>query len=641
MRRRIVMYCTEVGDDYRPDVDGLRAVAIVLVVAYHAFPGSVPGGFIGVDVFFVISGFLISRHIFKGLSDGSFSLLDFYARRCRRIVPALAAMLVAVPCIGWFALSGIEFNQLGHHLIGGATFTSNHLLLRESGYFATASEVKPFLHLWSLGIEEQFYLFWPAFLLVARRTRLRTSLLVGLLLAGCFALNVRWAESRPVWDFFLLPARLWELLIGCALAVAPPRSRAWQGPAALVLLAIALAGLDKRASFPGWWALLPTGAAALFITAGPEAWWNRRVLSWRPMVQLGLISYPWYLWHWPLLALARSARGSEPGVGTRLVLVLLSLLLAALTWRFVELPARRYFSFSTRRRFHSPRVLVVSSLLLLATLAFAGVLVRGDVIVSRDGQRNPLAYRLQRYRLHPHGVGRCFRDLSVESGRFDEACYRAAGPGPTIFVLGDSHAAHLHPGLRDHFSDTNVLAMTATNCPPLVGLGIAWSEGCHEVNDFVFAKMGELRPRTVILHAAWLQIFGRPELRSLLIATIRRLRDQGIEDVVVVGPVPVWSVTLHEVLEMRFLRAGLPLPPRTAAGLAPTLFTVNDGLRRYSEEAGARFISLSDGLCSGGECLTLVGSDLSSDLLVYDSEHLTAAGSRYIADHIVAPRLPR
>ncbi|HEY2744897.1 MAG TPA: acyltransferase, partial [Polyangia bacterium] len=204
---------------YRPDIDGLRAVAILLVIAYHAFPTRVRGGFIGVDVFLVISGFLISSNIFQGLERRSFSLVDFYGRRCRRILPALVLVLASVTLLSFFVSAGLDFTRLGKHLVAGATFTSNILLLRESGYFDAASELKPFLHLWSLGIEEQFYLFWPALALIAWRVRLKLPLVVFALLAASFAVNLRWAAQHPAKDFYLLPSRFWELLAGCALAL--------------------------------------------------------------------------------------------------------------------------------------------------------------------------------------------------------------------------------------------------------------------------------------------------------------------------------------------------------------------------------------------------------------------------------------
>ena len=309
-----------------------------MVIAYHAFPKRFPGGFIGVDVFFVLSGFLISSNIFQGLAKGSFSLLEFYGRRCRRIIPALAVVLIAVTSLSFLISSGMFFNRLGRHLVAGATFTSNILLFHESGYFDAASELKPFLHLWSLGIEEQFYVFWPALLVLASRVRLKRAVLVLALIGISFAVNLRWAAHNPAKDFYLLQSRFWELLAGCALALFQHGAyeRRFADRLAFVglaLLFVAAGVIDNTSRFPGWWASLPTGATCLIIAAGPSASLNRNVLSHRLMVFVGLISYPLYLWHWPLLALLRAAHGSEPSVAARLGVVALAVALSVLTYQ--------------------------------------------------------------------------------------------------------------------------------------------------------------------------------------------------------------------------------------------------------------------------------------------------------------------
>ncbi len=305
--------------DYRPDIDGLRAVAVLAVVSFHAFPQLTPGGFVGVDVFFVISGFLISTIILKAHAQNTFSYARFYARRIRRIFPALMLMLAASLVFGWFALTPNEFAELGRHAAAGTLFVSNLALWREAGYFDHEAQLKPLLHLWSLGIEEQFYLIWPLFLLRFRRA---TAALVAVVVLS-FAANVWLVHSKPDATFYMPFTRFWELASGALLAqlalMAPNgdalgglrRFAPFLGDSRALRDALSVAGtllvlapvlrLSHTASFPGFWAALPVLGTVALIAAGQRAIINRRLLSAPPMVLIGLISYPLYLWHWPLL----------------------------------------------------------------------------------------------------------------------------------------------------------------------------------------------------------------------------------------------------------------------------------------------------------------------------------------------------
>jgi peptidoglycan/LPS O-acetylase OafA/YrhL len=636
----------------RADIDGFRAIAILMVVAYHAFPSRFPGGFIGVDVFFVLSGFLISSNIFHGLADGSFSLLGFYGRRCRRIIPALAVVLIAVTSLSFLVSSGIFFNRLGRHLVAGATFTSNILLLRESGYFDAASELKPFLHLWSLGIEEQFYLFWPVLLLLASRVRLKRAVLVLPLLAISFAVNIRWAAHHPAKDFYLLQSRFWELLAGCALALfrrdgsdgANKPFANWLAFSGLALLFVAASVIDNKSQFPGWWASLPTGATCLIIAAGPSAWLNRKLLSHRGMVFVGLISYPLYLWHWPLFAILRATQGGDPSTTARLIVVALAVALSFLTYRFVEIPMQRFFSFRRTDWSRSPGFAVGGSVVLLGLLAVVGLSIERDILVSRDSQNHPLAYQLQKYAAYDNSstqVGRCFVDTAHAFDGFAEPCYRSEGEKPKILLLGDSHAAHLYPGLAEALraSPVDLLQLNASRCPPLLGAQRDLPESCLQANEFAFHVARELRPWLVILDAEWTGYFSRADFAQSFAETIRTLLRDGVGHVVVIGPVPDWNPALRDVLEKQFLRVGSELPSRTQMGLDPSVFMADEWVRRDAMEAGARFISLADRVCNPSGCLTFVGPNVSSDLIVYDTDHLTMAGARYIARSFVAPVL--
>ena len=330
---------------YRPDVDGVRAIAVMLVLHFHAFPEAIPGGFIGVDVFFVISGFLITGIIARELEQKRFSLSHFYVRRIRRIFPALIVMLGAVLLLGWFWMLPADYARLGGDVFASAAFSANIALLLQSGYFDVESAKKPLLHLWSLGIEEQFYLFWPLLLMVAVRIRMSMLALALTLGIASFVLNVALMGANPVATFYLPFTRAFELLTGAALARgwgrisqtgAASNGRAVTG---LTLIALAACLLDTHSAFPGWWAILPVAGSALVLSA-PGAWLCRVVLASPPMVWIGLISYPLYLWHWPLLVFFAIIKFNPLTLLERELILLASMLLAWATYQYVEKPFR-------------------------------------------------------------------------------------------------------------------------------------------------------------------------------------------------------------------------------------------------------------------------------------------------------------
>lgn len=356
---------------YRPDIDGLRSVAILSVVIYHAFPARLRGGFVGVDIFFVISGFLISTIIFRSMQRGDFSFTEFYAHRVKRIFPALIVVLLSAYIFGWFALLPEEFKQLGKHIAAGAGFVQNFTLWQEAGYFDTASEVKPLMHLWSLAIEEQFYLVYPLIIWAVWRLGLNILSLVLIFAGVSFGLNISNIGVDAVSTFFLPQTRFWELLAGSVLAYLqffkrmqftdwmkrclfhplifryPPvgaRREAVLNDALSVLgsalIIFAIFSVNEEKLFPGWWALAPVFGAFFLILAGPEAWINRKVLANRLMVFVGLISYPLYLWHWPIFSYLRIVESGIPSRELRIAAVFLSFVLAWVTYRFIERPIR-------------------------------------------------------------------------------------------------------------------------------------------------------------------------------------------------------------------------------------------------------------------------------------------------------------
>lgn len=479
---------------YRPDIDGLRALSILSVLIFHAFPQWLPGGFIGVDIFFVISGYLITSIILKAQRGDGFNLLDFYSRRIKRIFPALILVLVFCLTAGWHILQADEYQSLGKHVAAGAGYVSNIILINEAGYFDSAAGLKPLLHLWSLGIEEQFYLAWPLLLMFAFRTGLNMPATIMVLLAASLLLNVAYIGTEPVRVFYLPFTRSWELLIGSTLAYlnlyGRPRVRlvvastipgmlrigdkqlanglAWLG---LALVAISLTMLHKSDSFPGWQALLPTLGGACLIAAGSHAWFNRHILANRLAIFIGLISYPLYLWHWPLLSLVRIAEDATPAPGIRLAALGLSFGLAWATYWLLE----------KRLRFRPHWSVATGLLFALILVGIAGyAVVRHEGYPNRIKQIDPRAVELG----DANWIG---KGLNVQP-----ACLKKFGPifsdycliqdiqrPPTMLLLGDSNANHFFPALvRAHLgSSENVLNLGQGGCPPFEGINITIAEG--------------------------------------------------------------------------------------------------------------------------------------------------------------------
>ncbi|MGY4287238.1 peptidoglycan/LPS O-acetylase OafA/YrhL [Bradyrhizobium sp. LM2.7] len=384
---------------YRPDIDGLRAIAVLAVLAYHAFPQLVPGGFAGVDVFFVISGYLITGIIHREMLEKRFSLSNFYARRILRIFPALIVVVLVTFMLGWFALPVNEMEALGANINGAAAFIENFVLHEQIvGYFDPGAERLPLLHLWSLGIEEQYYIVWPAALWVISRWPARSAAVVAALALGSFVICILAPPLDAAWAFYSPTARGWELLAGAMLALRSRKELGVAGPWFDTALAFAgLAGIaysfwafNGRSPWPGFLTLVPVlGVMALIATAGTPV--HRRLLSARPMVFIGLISYPLYLWHFPLIAYTKLHAGGAVSALPMCGLLLLSFLLAWSTYHFIERPIRFGKSAIALRVTPLVAAMVGTWLIGIAAVATRGLPVPLPAINSRlhaVGQRN-------------------------------------------------------------------------------------------------------------------------------------------------------------------------------------------------------------------------------------------------------------
>ena len=648
---------------YRPDIDGMRALAVLAVVAYHYSPANFPGGFIGVDVFFVISGYLITGILVKAIEGNEFStfrglLEDFYQRRIRRIFPSLILVLTACLVIGWLVLFSSEYERLGKYVAAGAGYVENFVLWNEAGYFDYASIDKTLLHLWSLSVEEQFYIAWPLLLWVITRRHWPLLRSIGLIAAVTFVLNISLVFSGHTTHAFYSPvSRTWELMVGAWLAVGHRHGLSWlsrwssaQSWGGIILIAAGLALIQPTSAFPGFWALLPVLGTALIVNAGPNTFLNGRLLSWRPAVWVGLISYPLYLWHWALLSLVVIVFGDNNPTfrhASRLVLVVVSILLAWLSYRYFEDPIRR-----SRRGFTAVSLTAIVAILGLAGLAVyaaSGVPDRPASFVSVKAEQYVKSMQLgtvanSRDCFNPQ-ANMTFLQKQGRDAYLPDKWYCEIGDTHSktvVLAYGDSHARAMIPTLDKYGKTTNtrIVFSSIGSCLPLTNVMVLtdYPNACHELSEKVTHFASEARPKAVVLIETWSSylgagkihiqhsITGGQALRTALSETLGFYQKLGI-------PVVLMEDNPHQ---------------RTSVPKASIRFAVNPSDQRLNasavtrpgyeqQQAGANLIlksvasqyplasvlEVGNALCNADICPWV----MHHEFLYYDSGHLSEAGA--------------
>ncbi|MBT3552987.1 MAG: acyltransferase [Rhodospirillaceae bacterium] len=492
---------------YRADVDGLRAVAVIAIILFHIGLGPLSGGFVGVDIFFVISGFLITGIIVKDTADGSFSLAGFWLRRIRRIFPALFLMLaVSVPLFG-MVLPPDAFKNFGQSVAAQSFYVSNIWFWQQSGYFDQVLGLKPLRHTWSLSLEEQFYIFFPIFILLVRRfTKFSLWHIIALASVISFGLSIWGAAHKPSAAFFLLPTRAWELGIGALLAhwiidAGNQFAQKWLDEflaiigAAAILYSVFV--YTENTPFPSYQALLPTFGTALII------WANRSrgtvvgtFLAWRPLVQVGLLSYSIYLWHWPAIVFNRVTSFAPPVPISDAAAAAAGIVIALIAYKFVEQPLRR-----NRQLFSNKRLALGSAAaVLVVSLAGLGVHATGG-LPGRIAPQILAQYELER-QIEPWSE--CNR-FNVRPDNF--LCdFGDPGPGGGRVVLwGDSHAQAIFPAVKDAAQKLGFPISFAhfPGCPPVTGLSVAYrartEHRCREFNQAVIKHIIDTGAPAVML----------------------------------------------------------------------------------------------------------------------------------------------
>ncbi len=643
---------------YRADIDGLRAIAILPVVLFHAGVPGLGGGFVGVDVFFVISGYLMCSLITGEMALGKFSLAGFYQRRIRRIFPALFAMMLTCAVVAWFAFMPQELLYFARSMTAASLFASNIQFAKEAGYFDIGAQMKPLLHTWSLAVEEQFYIGFPLLMVLLQRLTPRQIMPVMLVaLAASFAASIGVLNQNSTAGFYLSQYRVWELLIGVILGLgAIPELRSETGrqvlaAIGLVLIGIAVFVFTEKTAFPGFAALLPCLGAACIIHARAGNGIVGRLLALRPMVFVGLISYSLYLWHWPIIVFTRYFTDHELTPALRLVVILASLVVAVASWHFVERPFRK------GRVLLTGRLLPAMAVLLVGVTAGAGALV---VMSGGAPGRLPAdvraIYAATYDRSHFYQAG-CFSesdhkgpsDADVESGRVC-ALGDLSDLGPDFLVWGDSHAAAMAPAIDAAAAAGGFGGMFAAHasCPPLNDVPLATkgdTRRCAAFNDSVRDLIREKHIPLVFMLAYWPKYVHQSELpnqgdyfdasippnladyskpvATALDNTLAQLKQEGVK-VVLVMDVPEMGHFVPEALAKAKLEGTSPDIAPPLSYIAERQALARSVLEKSAAEYDAMIVDPLPSFCDNARC----HASRAGVPLYMDADHITASAAK-------------
>jgi peptidoglycan/LPS O-acetylase OafA/YrhL len=601
----------QLSSTYRPDIDALRAIAVLSVLLFHSFPEWLPGGFVGVDIFFVISGFLITGIIWREFLEGHFSLSNFYARRVRRIFPALIVVLIACLVFGWFVLFETEYKQLGDHSMRASVFLINFQLWKESGYFDVQSELKPLLHLWSLSIEEQYYLVWPVVLWLLFRFCKNPLFWLLILFFASFIWNIYQSLTDSAQDFYSPLTRFWELTAGALLAISLPKysDRIKEknikiiGLVGFFILISGMLVINLATIYPGAWAVWPVLGTVCFIVADGKLGWLKSFVTLPTMLWIGKISFPLYLWHWPVLSFARIIEGQTPAVELRIACIGLSLVLAALTAKYIE-PFFRLGPISM------PRVwLLVFTMTMVTTIGYE--------INRRNGvpERELVG---DEYISHHGSIG---QEADLEILNYSNA-------QPDIAIFGDSHANHLFLGLTEALPNSRITSYSFSTMSIINN---------HKARDRLDDLLRESTIHTVIIAYHWNksidQIPRDSNLAKALGPTVQLLLESG-KKVVLVDDVYQFDFDPQRCKYLRPFSGGSvctaprELYERQISTYLPQLISLQRQFRDL------KVIQFGDVFCNATECSMLIENKIA----YRDNNHVNALGSR-VAANIIAKKL--
>ncbi len=621
---------------YRREIDGLRAVAVLAVIFFHAGFKSFQGGYVGVDVFFVISGYLITTIILSDMNNRKFSIVTFYERRARRILPALFFVMLCCLPFAWFLLLPNDLKDFSESLAAVSVFSSNILFWRQSGYFDTASELKPLLHTWSLAVEEQYYILFPLFLMLLWKFRKRL-IFAALIVAGAVSLvAAQWgAYNRPDMTFFLLPARAWELAIGALIAFyflynrkhaelikSSKKASEVFGFIGLFLICYSVFAFDEDTPFPSLYTLIPTIGTGLIIIFSTSETAVGRFLGIKAMVGIGLISYSAYLWHYPIFVFARRASLAEPGTALLLFLSALSILLGFISWRFVESPFRNK-GFISREKIFSFSAL---GSFLFVIIAFAGIYTGGFISRYSGDDLKMLDMSFVENR-DKYVTSRFFRLLGDEFDKNDSR--------PKVLIIGDSYAQDLTNALFEVDFNKNIQITThyiSKECGNLfiprpqfedeispVEVGACKEEGLFE-NE-------HLRKRMLEADEIWFASSWQDWQSEYIAQSVENVKALTGKKVKVFGRKNFGYINLSELLEMTEKE-------RIAIrNIVPTKqIDVNNEMK--NSLSSEDFVDVEKLLCGNDVKICPIFTD-AGELKTFDGTHLTPYGAKYYGNQLI------
>lgn len=627
--------------NYRSELDGIRAVAVIPMVLFHAGVQQFSGGYIGVDIFFVVSGFLITSIFLAEKAAGKFSMVGFYERRARRILPALFLVVTVTMLFAWLWMTPAQLKNLAGSALSVVLYVSNLFFWQQGDYFGLASEQMPLLHTWSLAVEEQFYVIFPVFMVLIWRLGNRASAMVVATIALLSFVLAEWGSREfPSAAYYLTPTRAWELLAGVLAAYylarnqgQPIRQNEWAAILGLGLLFFAIFTFDDATPFPGVYALIPVVGTLLIILFGGNGTLVGRLLSSGPMVWFGLLSYSMYLWHQPLFAYARILGVSSESHMVFILLGFVSVGLAYLTWRFVENPFRNRQRITKRSvfSFATATAVVTGSCAAIAALTNVG-----------EARWTPEQLEVLKYGEYPRQSHYRERACFLLPGQvFDDFPLDCYGAGETGFVIwGDSHAASLHMGLFAENGGNVNGQFTAASCPPILGLAPPTNKDCVQVNAGIIDELSKGGFGKVVMAANWSFYQELEGWEEQLQATVDHLQERDIA-VVLVGSLPQWQPPLPILLarEMRSYNVPLDLvEDRARVRDWEELNSLDERLFELARSTGANFARLLPKLCQGDLCDAIVQIGESRKLIAWDYSHLTLEGSSHVA-RVLTPML--
>jgi peptidoglycan/LPS O-acetylase OafA/YrhL len=679
------MSFNQAQSDYRADIDGLRAIAVISVVVFHAFPTVLPGGFVGVDIFFVISGYLITRIILNDMNNGTFTFGHFYSKRVRRLFPSLITVLISTYAFGWYFLSS-QFTTLGKYVFGSALFGANYVAFSDVSYFQKDAISNPLLHLWSLGVEEQFYILWPVSLFFIKKVRVRVIHLCSLITA--VSLILVYLSTSEAAIFYQPQYRLWELAVGAMLAlfhhstdlsrqddslavVSKPHNESLSifkvlnirrllmttKPVWLLsgLTGIALSVFRVTFLMDIWnfQLLIPVLSTALVIGAGSGVFGSHKLLQGRYLVALGKISYPIYLWHWPIFSFGYLLRPNYTSTQNKLSLIALTLVFSILTYLFIEKPIRNLAHSrwiiallslvmvliavlgltAWKTKWIPPRTLGADAVLLENYNYLAGLVDVPDVY--NDDTQNQWAREVQ---LFTNNSSLCFQHYAdLDFFKNNKTCVEFEETrNKRVLLLGDSHAAYLgatlHPKLESFGIQLKQFEVSSFACNALFIESL--DSRCQYILDEIIRKaVVNGKPDLVVLFANYVSSSTPP---ALYLELAKEIKASGAKNVIVLGQMPLWNAPLPEILLRSYVLQGLNIPKRIPTE-EPNSLSIDRELKTLfsNPPEGILYLSLTDLLCDESGCITMVGDNLRNDLIVWDKGHMTLNGSKFVSNYLI------